>query len=197
MSYPLSIPDSPSPKSIEFMLRSIVGMSTSIFTGAQQVYAYPGSFWEVKVTLPPMNQEEAGAWVAFLAELNGREGTFKIGPIIDNVSRKRYSGLVDGSNQSGRTLASKGWPTNVENLLLKGDFIEFDDYIYMVTADVDSDASGNADISIWPRMKASTNNSSITTDTPQSTFRLKNNTNSFSIDELRNFGLNFTAIEGF
>jgi hypothetical protein len=93
ITYPLTPPATPGNRSIAWTPRSIVGMNQSPFTGAQQVYAWPGQWLEATVTLPPMTDAVAGAWQAFFLALNGREGTFYLG---DSV-RKTVLGNVTGT----------------------------------------------------------------------------------------------------
>lgn len=93
ITFPLTPPSAPGPRSIEWTPRTVVGMTQSPFTGQQQVFAWPGQWFEVTVTLPPMLDAVAGAWQAFLLALNGREGTFYLG---DSV-RKTALGAVTGT----------------------------------------------------------------------------------------------------
>ncbi len=91
--YPLTAPATPGNRSIRWTPRTVVGMAQSPFTGSQQVYAYPGQWWEVAVELPPMTDAVAGAWCGFFLALNGREGTFLLGDTV----RKTRLGSVTGT----------------------------------------------------------------------------------------------------
>lgn len=93
ITYPLTPPAAPGPRSIQWTPRSVVGMNQSPFTGQQQVYAWPGQWFEVVITLPPMRDGAAGEWQAFFLALNGQEGTFYLG---DSV-RKTALGNVTGT----------------------------------------------------------------------------------------------------
>jgi hypothetical protein len=93
ISFPLTPPATPGPKSIQWTPRTIVGMNASPFTGQQQVFAWPGQWFEAMITLPAMADAAAGVWQAFFLALNGREGTFYLG---DSV-RKTRLGAVTGT----------------------------------------------------------------------------------------------------
>lgn len=66
------MPSTPSaPASIEPAWNDIVGVSINSFTGQQQFYNWGVGPCELSVTLPPMPQSEAGAWITFLQGLQG------------------------------------------------------------------------------------------------------------------------------
>lgn len=81
------------------------------------------------------------------------------------------SGVTNGANQTGSTLVTDGWSTGVTGLLKQGDVITIDGVYeinpqnyrstgrlmqFVVTADVDSDGSGNASIPISPAINDGT-----------------------------------------
>lgn len=76
MTFPISIPTTPAPKALRITRRSAVGVSQSPMTGQQQVYAWPGKWWEIDAQFPPMTAAQAKDWIAFFVSLNGQEGTF-------------------------------------------------------------------------------------------------------------------------
>jgi hypothetical protein len=79
VTYPLSLPSSPAPKSTAFQLSAQAAFGISPFTFKQQVQTHQGQMWTVDVTLPPMTRNDAAAWTAFFTSLRGREGTFYLG----------------------------------------------------------------------------------------------------------------------
>src|SRR5260370_8809966 len=77
ITYPLTMPAAPpGPKQIVLVQNFIVAENDSVFTGQAQIYEHQGSWWSAQVDLPPMKRAAASAWIAFLAPLNDRSGTF-------------------------------------------------------------------------------------------------------------------------
>lgn len=81
------------------------------------------------------------------------------------------SGVTNGANQTGSTLVTDGWSTGITGLLKQGDIITINGVYeinpqsyrstgrlkqFVVTADVDSDGSGNASIPISPAINDGT-----------------------------------------
>ncbi len=89
------MPTSPAPKSIEFTRQSVVAISTSPFTGQQQVQDWNASWLEASINLPPMKSADASQWVNFLLALNGQANVFQF-------SNSALVGLVPANaNASG------------------------------------------------------------------------------------------------
>lgn len=65
--------------------------------------------------------------------------------------------LVNGAVQSGRSLLTDGWTPGTAGILKAGDFIGIagQSKVYMVTADANSDAAGNATLTIEPALMGS------------------------------------------
>jgi hypothetical protein len=80
ITYPVSMPSFPAVSSIRLTQQNLVAVSTSQFTGAQQVQAWPGEWWEAEFSLQPLSESQAGPWRGFLASLRGQAGTFLMGP---------------------------------------------------------------------------------------------------------------------
>src|SRR5437870_4099485 len=78
--YPLTMPGAPpGPRAITLMQNFVVAEHDSPFTAQGQIYEHQGSLWTAKIDLPPMKRATAAAWIAFLAALNGKSGTFLLG----------------------------------------------------------------------------------------------------------------------
>lgn len=94
INYPLTLPAAPGFRSIQWSPRSIAGMNVSPFTGAQQVYQWPGEWLECSVTLPAMKDASAGAWRAFFLALRSRAGTFYLGDSVRRTTLGTVTGTV-------------------------------------------------------------------------------------------------------
>lgn len=79
VTYPLALPAHTGIASVGFRMVNTNAVSESPFTGVQQVQGYARQRWEVDVTLPPLKHADAVSWIAFLAALRGRYGTFTMG----------------------------------------------------------------------------------------------------------------------
>ena len=126
IEYPLILPITPGLRSAEFHARQISGMTASPFTGQQQVYEWPGEWWEADCSLPPMARAAAEEWLATLIALRGGAGTFLLGDRGGNAPRGSGAGypMVDGAAQAGKTLATLVWAPNSTAVLKKGDYLQ-------------------------------------------------------------------------
>ena len=67
--------------------------------------------------------------------------------------------VVNGASQTGDTLSIDGLPASATGYLKAGDYIQLGSgtgaQLYKVLDDVDSNASGEADLTIWPDLRSS------------------------------------------
>lgn len=178
ISYPLDLPADPAPAKIRIYPRSMVAVSISPFSGAQQAYSHPGQLWQADITLPPMTRAQAAPWIAALLQLNGRYGTFRLGDDSGKTAQGVATGtpLVNGASQTGQSLVTDGWTISTTGILKQGDYIQIGDRLYMVLNDANSDSSGNATLDIWPRLRESpADNAAITVSNCKGLFRLMSN----------------------
>lgn len=201
ISYPVAFPDL-GIKSMNIRAMNVVGMSQSPFTGQQQVYKHQGQWWEAELTLPPMKRAEAEQIAAFLLKLNGRYGTFTLGDPANTAPRGVGTGtpLVNGGSQTGNSLVTDGWTTSTTGIMKAGDWIQLGSgsasRLHKVLSDVNSDASGNASLDIWPNLRSSpADNAQITVIAPKGVWRLASNDVNYSIDEASIYGMTFACVE--
>lgn len=175
ISYPLAMPTSTeSHSSIVWTQRNIVGISQSPFTGQQQALHWGGDFWELDVGFSLLKRADAMVWISWLSQLQGPKGTFLYGDELTKTAQgsPAGTGAVNGASQTGYELVTDGWDVSVTNLFKAGDKIQIDNSLYMVTADVNSDISGNATLDIWPSLRGHANNALVDYTSPQGLFRL-------------------------
>jgi hypothetical protein len=182
---------------------NIVGLVASPFDGSQQAFEWPGEWFELEVSMPPMEQEDAELWITFLLSLRGQSGTFYYG----DPSRSTPAGVatgtpkVNGSNAAGsKTLATKGWTHSITGILKAGDYLQIGSGItrrlYKVMKDANSDGSGNSTLDIFPRLReALSDNTAITTTSCTGVFRLAENRREWNINAALQYGIQFKAVE--
>ena len=204
-TYPLSLPTVTGIARIKMIARDTIGMSVSPFTGTQQVYRHQGQAWEADITLPPMKRAEAEEWNSFLLRLRGQYGTFLMGD--PNAATPRGSAssvagtpLVNGADQIGDELNIDGLPVSATGYLKAGDYIQIgtgaSSTLHKVLEDVDSNASGQATLNLWPRIRtAPTNNASVTVSNAKGLFRLAANESGWDINEASIYGVTFGVVE--
>lgn len=205
ITYPTALPNNTSIKSVNFRARSNIAVTQSPFTYKQQVMKFPGTSWEVDVQLKAMKRDEAEEWIAFFLSLNGQYGTFLMGD--PNGATPRGSAattpgtpLVLGANQSGSTLTVDGCPVSATGYLKKGDYIQIgtgsSSKLYKLLYDVDTDASGQALLTVYPELKvAPADNTPIIVSNCVGVFRLSSNETDWNIQTNLFYGLTFGAVE--
>ena len=184
-------------REIHWQPLSAVAVTQSIFTFKQQAYRWPGQMRQVTVSLPPLTIPQAKAWKAFFYRLNGREGTFYLSDTLGSKPHGKALGLgvVDGADQTGDTLLTKGWLANQSQLFMAGDMISIDDRIYDILEDVHSDTLGGASLKLWPRVAGALADASSIKTKARGVFRLKDfPEHGWSVNRLAE-GIEFSATE--
>lgn len=202
-SYPIALPSAPNFRTSKFGPDAAVAVSESPFTFEQQVYVHPGQRWKANLTLPSMKRVTADYWCAAITSLNGRQGTFLLGDPDAKLPRGAATGVpvVNGANQSGNTLATRGWTVNTTGILLTGDYFQLGlggtARLYKVLSDVSSDGSGLATFSIWPNIRTATlpgDGDSLFTTGAKTQFRMDSGF-MWDADQVSTYGINFSCTE--
>jgi len=196
----IAFPTHPAPRQIELGMNDAVAISRSPFTGSTQVQAWAGSdFWDASIALPKMVGCDASVWAAFLAECRGMLNVFFLSDPAYKGAQGTASGtpLVNGAQSPMATsLNTKGWTPSSFRLLLPGDYLQVGNRLHRVLDVVNSDASGNASITIWPSLRdAVTDGQAINLNNPQGLFRLANNRRSLTADETLLSAVTLKAVE--
>jgi hypothetical protein len=162
-------------------------MTSSPFTGEQQVYVHAGEFFGLQFELGTLSIAQGDEWTAFLTALNGREGTFLMGDPLKSTPRGVATGtpLVNGASQSGKTLVTDGWTATITGILKAGDWIQIGTgsvtQLYKIVQDANSNGAGQATLEIWPRLRsAPADNAAIIVTATKGLWRLKDNRRSWS-----------------
>lgn len=154
-------------------LAATVSISTSPFSGTQQVQDWGGEWWEYDIEFAvPRLAADSRRLSGFLASLGGPRTPFIFcDPFIRNPV-----GLgapqVNGAGQTGNAIITDGWV----NGMSAGDFIQLgtgdSTRLYQLTADV-VPVAGAATLQVTPRLRAPTiDNEPITVASPGLLLRL-------------------------
>lgn len=192
ISYPLTMPDTSSIQSIELLARNAVAVSRSPFTYAEQVHAYPGQQWEAVVSLKPMERAQAEAWLAFLVSLRGQYGTFLLGDpggYSLQSSNKPSSATISGNAGSGSVTVT------MSGTLTAGDYIQLGTASSATLHKVLKTKTNGGTLEIWPALRVAQGSENVTLTNPRGLFRLASNETSWSLNQLRHYGITFAAME--
>jgi len=205
ISYPVSFPKviregvAISASEISLSMVTATSKTNSIFTFDERIQVSDGQRWRLSVSLPAsLPRDQAKPWIAFLASLNGVEGTF----YFSDHSELEPSGIgggtpqVNNSGQTGSDLDIKGLIPDTLGILKAGDYFSINNNLYMALSDLDSNALGNGTLDIWPYItNAYADNTPIQFTEPTGTFRLERS----NVALYRKFGasmhqINFNAM---
>lgn len=199
----VALPASPGFAAIEFEMSDAVSVVASPFTGQQQTQAWPGAdCWRAKLTLPPMKRRsvDGGAWIAFLAGLRGMQNVFQLAnpDALAPLGSALGVPVTSGTNNAMATsLTTSGWTASQFRLLVAGDHLQIGYRLHMVVdAAVDSDASGDATIDIWPSLReAPAAGTQIVLAKPMGLFRLASNQRGWQSSPRRALTMSFDVEE--
>lgn len=125
----------------------------------RQVRSRGGHRWLLSLEYTELRRDEYAPLWAFLVAQRGQFETFTIVPAGHETPRGVLGGapLAAGGTAAGlRSVPVDGLSTSVTGWGRAGDFVKFAAHakVYMLTADVDSDGSGAASLSIEPALQA-------------------------------------------
>lgn len=202
ITFPLTLPTATGFKALTVTPESMVAITESPWTGYQQVQRNQGQRWIFDVTLPTMVRADASEWESFFLSLNGQEGTFTMGDPRGSTPRGAGTGtiLVKGASQSGQTLLVDGCTINITGILKKNDYIQLGSgssaRLYRQLVDTNSDGSGNATLTLWPRITTANipaDNAPVTVLSTVGLFRLDDANVPFAVDNALHSDYKFKA----
>ena len=204
ITYPIDTPATGIAQ-ISLIARDATALTQSPFTFKQQAQRSAGQRWEADISLPPMQRDTAEPWVAFLAKLRGPYGTFLMGDPNGATARGSASTtpgtpVVNGAAQTGDTLSIDGLPALATGYLKAGDYIQIgggsDARLYKVLDDVDTSASGEADLTLWPDLRSSPADcAAVVVANAKGLFRLSTPASNWSISTGGFYSIAFGAVE--
>ena len=207
IAYPLSPPNIAGlgPQTVKFSMVDLVGETVSPFTGGQQEQQWPGNWFEIEVTLPPMLRAQAEQWIAWLGALHGKFGTFLMGDYNARTPQGTALGaptIAGAGNVNGMSqLVTNGWTPGAT--LKASDYVQVTasgqpQRLYKNLLDATADVSGNMTIQIFPNIRETLSaGTPIITANTAGTFRLAENLRTWSLDRMKVYGISFKAKEAF
>ena len=120
---------------------------------------WPGQFWGARMTWSRRERAVMAQLESRLRSLEGPVGTILLHDTTLAAPRGSAAGapVVDGVDQSGRTLNTRGWTPSAPGVLLENDRFSIGSgagtRLHCVLGDVDADGAGRATLDIWPRLR--------------------------------------------
>ena len=197
----LTMPTTPKVRMARFGLISTTQAFRSPLNGVVQTLELSGARWQGTWSYPPMERDQIAAWQAFLVKLRGMAGRFNGFDPKAVTPRGTATGTpaVKGGSQTGASLITDGWTAGVTGIMKAGDYFSVGGELKMVTADANSDGSGDATLAFEPPLRASpSNDAPLTVTSATATMMLADdNQAQWDIDLLFYEGLTFSGLEAF
>jgi len=170
-------------------------------SGKRSVKQFAAQYFSFSVQMPPMKQSDFQQFYAFLVKQKGSFEDFTFEYPLDNLGADKAETdiLANGVQAIGdSTIAMDGFSVSTDDVLKGGDLIKFSghDKVYMVTGDVNSNASSQATVSIEPPLQAAlADNEAVTVNKPSFTVALVQDDVLYSTDAAGFFTLSFDVRE--
>ena len=204
-TYPLTFPTQTGVAAVEITATDVVSISESPFTFSQQVVRHAGARWSATIKIPPVKRSDSEYWNSFLLRLRGQFGTFLLGDPNGATPRGSAASaagtpVVNGASQTGNELNIDGLPASAAGYLRAGDYIQLGSAatarLYKVLEDVNTNASGQASLNLWPDLRSSpADGAAVTVSSAKGVFRLSNNEAVWTINNAGFYSISFAAVE--
>ena len=170
-------------------------------SGKRSVKQFAAQYFSFSVQMPPLKQTDFQQYYAFLVKQKGSFEDFTFEYPLDNLGADKGETdiLANGVQAIGdSTIAMDGFSVSTDDVLKGGDLIKFSGHnkVYMVTGDANSNASGQATVSIEPPLQAAlADNEAVTVNKPSFTVALVQDDVLYSTDAAGFFTLSFDVRE--
>lgn len=196
IQYPIDLPAEDCAAKCELVMYDVVTASVSPFTGVGQFFDYNAGRWGMRITIPPVGRSDGQKWISFLAKLRGRVGTFQAGvpghrDPLGSARETQGVPRVKGGTQQGLEILVDGMPASTYEYLADGDFIQIGVRLYIVTARVNTNSSGEARINVWPWVEYAehADGARVIVQNAKGLFRLRENIRSMDLPSFDTYGL--------
>lgn len=167
------------PSAAVFRLLTNTQTFRSPLDGTRQTIEQSGAAWAASLTWNTLNENRWRLLSAWIASLRGPAGRFYLSPPHAILAKGAIAGspVVNGAGQTGVTLAISSAGVSVTNVFRAGDYISFDTSagreMKIITADANSNGSGQVTVSISPPIRTSpANAAAIVYSSPSAIFML-------------------------
>lgn len=151
---PVTLPTCPYPTDYQVLLRDFGAILTPFLGGPEQRINRLGTRFGLRLTMPPMDADEGMVYLSRL--LQGRQSTVTLPwPLLDFDPGTPGAPLVSAAVSSGTAIPIKGLTPGYT--IKEGQFFSVIHagrrYVYMFTADVTADGSGNLSAAVFPLLR--------------------------------------------
>ena len=152
-----SFPTSPAPSALKIQSYQPTRVSLS-HNLRRSVRTNGAQRWVITADWVGLTRAQFAPIQAFVLAQRGQWDTFSAALPAHKMPQGIATGtpLVNGANQQGRSLATRGWTANLSGVMKAGDFLGISGQtkVYMVTTDANSDSTGSATLVIEPALLA-------------------------------------------
>jgi hypothetical protein len=149
----ITYPSTPRPQNMAWRLVMPAQTNVSDWTGRRQTLASGRGWWEAQITFPPIvGSANINAWRSFIAKSRGSANDFQVP--VDPTPQSALGSLptTNGVNQTGRAIATDGWPGSA-TLLSAGQFVTINNQLLQLTADFVTNVSGQGTLNVEPPVR--------------------------------------------
>jgi len=153
----LTMPSTPGFIRPRFGLQTNTQRFESPLTKNVQRILLSGGRWVLSASLPAMNRQQMAPWQSFFLQLEGGVNTFYGFDPDGKTPRGAATGtpLVNGASQTGSSLIIDGCTANVTNWMMAGDYFSVNGQLVMVTANANTNGSGQTTLNFKPALRSS------------------------------------------
>ena len=152
-----SFPTNPAPSALKIQSYQPTRVSLS-HNLRRSVRTNGAQRWVITADWVGLTRAQFAPIQAFVLAQRGQWDTFSAALPAHKMPQGIATGtpLVNGANQQGRSLATRGWTANLSGVMKAGDFLGISGQtkVYMVTTDANSDSTGSATLVIEPALLA-------------------------------------------
>lgn len=173
----------------------------SPFSGSTQTVRFPGTYWAMDLSFTKLNDETGPRLEVLISQLDGEAGRIMIwdfaAKLVSAPQPVYGAPIVTLATSLSSNIMSRGWQPN-KRVLKLGGWIQVGDELKRVTADVDSDMSGQAVIPVSPMLRNDyANGTPLIVSRPCGKFKLKDNSQGASHRKSSKSSMSLSFVEAF